>query len=358
MRLTTLRISNLRNIVDLELRPGAGFTALVGPNGAGKTSILEGAYLLAHAQSFRPGTNESLIRSSAGAFVLHARVERQNGPVQVGLSRESGAWKARVNNTPVSSLSALLSEFALVCLEPGSHALISGGSAGRRRFMDWGVFHVEPEHLRRMRDFRRALRQRNALLKQGRRTGLDVWDEELARLAEPLAASRTRYFAQFARIVSHVLQQLLPELGQATLHLNQGWPSAEPLIEILAQVRTNDLMRGHTTRGPHRADWTLRFEHAQSREYLSRGQEKLCALACVMGQAQMFAAERGEWPVVALDDLASELDADHQRFVVDLLIQAGAQVIVTGTELPPALRLIDPPISVFHVEHGGMRSLL
>ena len=358
MRLTSLRISNLRNIAEIEFAPGPGFTALIGPNGAGKTSVLEGAYLLAHAQSFRPGTHESLIRSGTGSFVLNARVERQAGAVQLGLAREPGSWRAKVNSTPAPSLSALLQEFALVCLEPGSHALISGGSPERRRFLDWGVFHVEPEHWRYMRDYRRALRQRNVLLKQGTRVGLDTWDSELVRLAEPLARARERYFEQFTAVVAKILRQLLPELGGAALHLNHGWSGAIPFAEVLAQSRTNDVARGHTTRGPHRAEWTLRFERAPSREYLSRGQQKLCAAACVIGQAELFSVKRGEWPVVLLDDLASELDPEHQSYVVNMLTDAGAQVIVTGTELPHPMRMIDPPNPMFHVEHGKIVSLL
>jgi DNA replication and repair protein RecF len=332
MRLTALRISNLRNIVELELNPGPGFNVLLGANGAGKTSILEGAYLLAHAQSFRSGSHETLTRSGADALALYARVERSDGPVQIGLGRTQDVWQARVNQAPVVNLAGLLREFALVCLEPGSHALISGGSSERRRFLDWGVFHVEPDHLRRARDYRRALRQRNALLKQGSRSELDSWDQELARLAEPIAASRGRYFESFSRAVVQILEEVLPELGQATLHLSSGWSAGTSLAQVLLHARANDVARGHTTRGPHRADWTLRFERAPSREYLSRGQEKLCVLACVIGQARLFADARGVWPVIALDDLASELDASHHQYVVDLLIRADAQVLVTGTE--------------------------
>jgi DNA replication and repair protein RecF len=358
MRLTTLRISNLRNIAELELNLGPGFNVLLGPNGAGKTSILEGAYLLAHAQSFRLGTHESLVRSGSAAFTLHARVERKAGPVQIGLSRDAGSWQAKVNQTAASNLAVLLKEFAIVCLEPGSHALISGGSSERRRFLDWGVFHVEPEHLRRAREYRRALRQRNALLKQGGRAELPTWDQELARLAGPVAESRESYFRRFCPIVKQLLEELLPELGTASLQLNQGWSSDNSLAEVLLQARASDVARGHTTRGPHRADWSLRFERAPSREYLSRGQQKLCAMACVIGQAQLFSEARGEWPVVALDDLGSELDTKHQRYAIDMLVRAGCQVLVTGTELPSSLRGINAPLQMFHVEHGVAHGLL
>ena len=94
------------------------------------------------------------------------------------------------------------------------------------------------------------------------------------------------------------------------------------------------------------------------REQLSRGQEKLCALACVLAQARMYALERKEWPVIALDDLASELDREHQRAVIEMAASARAQVLVTGTELPDALRTCGGPVRMFHVEHGTVTSLL
>jgi len=356
MRLTTLRILNARNISEMEIPLQAGFTVFVGPNGAGKTSVLEAAYLLSHAQSFRPGPNDVLIRKGADRMVLFGRAETSRGEVQLGLARESGSWFAKVNQEPVSNLADLLREFALVCLEPGSHALISGPGALRRRFLDWGVFHVEPEHFARTRQYQRLLRQRNALLKQGRDLRqLDAWDEGLAQAGENLAEARARHFHAYSNTLNEVLAVFLPELGAPAISLGRGWAEQTSLAEALVETRLRDIAKGHTTRGPHRADWNISFANAPAREYLSRGQEKLCALACVLAQAQQYSEQRNEWPVVALDDLASELDEQHQQTVVSLLARAGAQVLVSGTELPPSLQKAVANLSVFHVEHGNLR---
>lgn len=108
--------------------------------------------------------------------------------------------------------------------------------------------------------------------------------------------------------------------------------------------------------GPHRADWSLAFEQAPLREHLSRGQEKLTALGCLLAQATLHAGRRGEWPVVCLDDLASELDLAHQEALVAQLVAADAQVLVTGTECPVPLRT--RPHRLFHVEQGQISALL
>ena len=360
MRFEQLRLENLRNIATLELEPGPALNLFLGANGAGKTSILEGAYLLSHAQSFRTGAIDSAIRRGASRLSVSARLQRAAGiPIRLGLARELGGWQTRLNGGAAPSLGALLLECAVVCFEPGSHALIAGGSSERRRFLDWGVFHVEPDFLPRSRTYTRVLRQRNLALKQGATDAeLDAWNAELGAAAGPLAQKREAYFRRFGDELSAVLGLFLPELGTAAVELSRGWPSDLALAQALAQVRSRDRARGHTTRGPHRADWSIRFIGAPLREHLSRGQEKLCALACVLAQARVHAAAQGEWPIIALDDLASELDSSHQELVMNLLCAAGAQVLISGIEEPACMRHIQSPVRMFHVEHGQVRGLL
>ncbi|HZP65541.1 MAG TPA: DNA replication/repair protein RecF [Rudaea sp.] len=359
MRLLEFRISDLRNLAALTLAPAAGLNVFVGPNGAGKTSLLEGIYLLSHAQSFRAGSNDVLLRRGAVELVVQAKLERRNRTIGLGLRRSLSTWTARVDASDVPSLGRLLQECAVICFEPGSHALISGTGEGRRSFLDWGVFHVEHDHFDRMRRYRRVLRQRNALLKQGASNSeLDAWDEELIRAAAPVFEARAGYFPLFVEHLKFTLAEFLTELGPASVSLKSGVAEHMSYAEALRQVRDRDRALGHTTRGPHRADWSLSFEQAPSREFLSRGQEKLCALACVLAQGATFAAAAGEWPIVLLDDLASELDAEHQRLTVETLERCGAQVLITGVELPSALRTSRVATRVFHVEHGSVRSLL
>jgi DNA replication and repair protein RecF len=119
--------------------------------------------------------------------------------------------------------------------------------------------------------------------------------------------------------------------------------------------RARDRERGFTGRGPHRADWSIAFETAPRREHLSRGQEKLCALALVLAQARLHAEVCGEFPVLCLDDLASELDEVHQGRVAELASNTGAQILLTGTAMPKALESSSVSIRGFHVEQGRIR---
>jgi DNA replication and repair protein RecF len=289
---------------------------------------------------------------------LSARVERERGTVELHLTRGGEAWHPQVNGRPVRTLATLLQELAVVCLEPGSHALISGGSRERRQFLDWGVFHVEPAYWADMRQYNRALRQRNAGLKQNADpTVLAPWDAELVTRATPIVKRRRHYFEGFSLQLRRILSQFLPELGEADTALDDGYPGTD-LLQALELRHKLDSLRGHTSRGPHRADWRIAFPRAPVREHLSRGQQKLCALACVLAQATMYAKAHGDWPVVLLDDLSSELDEAHQASVVELVLSMKAQTVVTGTELPAALRPFKSLTRMFHVEHGKVATLL
>ena len=359
MRLRQLRLENLRAFQSLDLELGPGWNLFLGANGAGKTTLLEAAYLLSHARSFRGGAKDVLVRhGTAGYSVFGSMESSEVSPIRLGLSRSAGRLEARVNGVPIA-VAELLRHAAVVCFEPGSHELISGAAELRRRFMDWGVFHVEQDFLGTWRAFQRSLKQRNALLRGGGGAAeLDAWDREFVQSGVALAAMRRRYMDVFGPMAIQLMRELLGELGEARLTLESGWSLDIDPLEQLAVSRDDDFRRGFTTVGPHRADWTIAFAQAPRREHLSRGQEKLCALGCVLAQATVYAGQRGEWPVICVDDLASELDNPHQERLVRSLTAVDAQILITGTHEPRALAEAGIAAARFHVEPGSVTALL
>ncbi|MFC5742232.1 DNA replication/repair protein RecF [Dyella tabacisoli] len=359
MRLETLRIQGLRCLGEVSLSLAAGINVFIGANGAGKTSILEAVFLLSHARSFRNGAKEALLQRNASSLAVFAELRHTDTRLcRLGLGKEGSRWDARVDGERVP-IGRLVRECAVVCFEPGSHALIAGAAEERRRYLDWGVFHVEHAFLGAWRRYQRALKQRNSLLRSGESVSDALflpWEAELAQSGHEIDQQRQLYLEQLRPKLAESMAGLLPELGSVELRYRRGWPDDLSLAEQLRMQRGRDLARGHTTSGVHRADWSIVFELAPLREHLSRGQEKLTALACLLAQAVLYAEHRGEWPVMCLDDLASELDLAHQQAVVDQLRVANAQVLLTGTELPQALQ--GPEARVFHVEQGRLAPLL
>lgn len=359
MRLDQLRIRGLRCLGDVSVMLDPGINVFVGANGAGKTSVLEAAFLLSHARSFRSGAREALLQRGMTQMSVFAEVQHTDGRTsRLGLGRASARWEARIDGENVA-IGQLVRECAVTCFEPGSHALIAGPAEERRRYLDWGAFHVEHEFLADWRRYQRALKQRNSLLRLANAATdamFEPWELEMSLAAHQIDRQRRAYLDKLRPKLESSTFGLLPELGAMELQYRRGWSEELNLVDQLRAQRGRDLARGHTTLGVHRADWSVSFEHAPLREHLSRGQEKLTALACMLAQAALYAAHRGEWPIVCLDDLASELDQEHQASVVAQLTDAHAQILLTGTELPLALRAT--PARVFHVEQGGLTRLL
>lgn len=359
MRLEQLRMRGLRCLTDIGIALDPGINVFVGANGAGKTSVLEAVFLLSHARSFRSGAKEALLQRGTAQLSIFAELRHlDERTCRLGLGRDGSRWEAKVDGASVA-IGQLVRECAVVCFEPGSHALIAGAAEERRRYLDWGVFHVEHDFLSSWRRYQRALKQRNSLLRAASTATEELfapWEAELAQTAHQLDRQRCAYLDLLRPKLLASMAGVLPELGTPELRYRRGWSDEQDLARQLREQRGRDLARGHTTLGAHRADWSIAFEHAPLREHLSRGQEKLTALACMLAQAELYAEHRGEWPIVCLDDLASELDQAHQSAVVAQLTAANAQVLLTGTELPQALQPL--PARVFHVEQGQLTRLL
>jgi DNA replication and repair protein RecF len=355
MELTRLVVADVRSVAQAELEFAPGLNLITGGNGAGKTSLLEAVHLLGYGRSFRGRVRDGLVR--VGKAHLDVFLEWRDGTGRgrrAGLRHGGAQWEARLDGQAAPSLTELCAELAIVTFEPGSHALIAGGGEGRRRFLDWSLFHVEPVFMALWRRYARALKQRNALLKASPSpASLGAWEREMADSGEPLTRLRAAALEAMEPILVDTAREFLGELGDAAMAFQPGWRQTDlPLSDALLLGRERDLALGFTGVGPHRADWKLTFSGLPAPAALSRGQEKLAALACVVAQARAFAARQGEWPVVCLDDLSSELDRVHQHRVLSALLASGAQILLTATEPPAVLADLPPPGRMFHVEQG------
>jgi DNA replication and repair protein RecF len=356
MHLTRLEIGGLRCFERADFAPGPGLNLITGGNGSGKTSLLEALHLMAYGRSFRGRVRDGLVR--AGSSAVEVFVEWQETATgrlrRAGLRHGGQSWEGRLDGMPLAQLGDLCAALSVVTFEPGSHALVMGSAEPRRRFLDWGLFHVEPDFLPLWRRYARALKQRNSLLKaRTRDRQLDAWEHELASAGTPLTQHRERYLEQLQPYLQAASAELLPAAGSSALQFLPGWRRDElSLADALLLARDRDLVAGFTSVGPHRADWRIEHAAIPGREALSRGQAKLTALSALLAQAEHQAGLRGEWPIVALDDLASELDRSHQALVLRRLRDYGAQVLITGTEPPAGLDGMATAPFVFHVEQG------
>lgn len=358
MNIELLRATNLRCFEDVSFAPGAGINWLIGPNGAGKTTLLEAAYILSHGRSFRAGGRTAPCRNGAHDYLVHAEIVHKNRPkVRLGLTRIEDRWMARRNGEELTNLAPLFEACPVVYFGPESQALLLGPAEERRAFLDWSVFHVEHTSLVLWKRWRRALRQRNALLRQNA-PAVDFlpWEQELGRLAERIHTMRTRCLRQLEPYVSGEAARLVPELGSVRIDYRLGWDEEAGLIAQLAGSRDRDRERGFTRYGAHRADWSLVFDRVAGRDHLSRGQAKAAALVCTLALTRWFKEELGEYPLLCLDDFESELDAPHAVAVLEWLTENPAlQSWLTRTRTTGLVSDV-AGVRVFHVKHAADHS--
>lgn len=354
MHLTHLHIRDLRCLVDAELEPHPRLNLFTGLNGAGKSSLLEAIHLLGYGRSFRGRVRDGLIRTGSAAVEVYVEWLEQNRPRRAGLRHSGARWEARLDGEPVDLLGTLSAAVAVLTFEPGSHALIDGASEVRRRYLDWGLFHVEPAFLLHWRRYARGLKQRNALLKQGAANQLQAWEVEMAEAGERLTEARQRYIGELQQGLAATAAALSPELGLLAMEFASGWRDQDlTLADALLLNRGRDIAAGFTTVGPHRANWQLKSPLWPSGEAPSRGQAKLRALACLLAQGEHFQNLRSEAPIFLLDDFAAELDPRHQQRLLEVLRSNAWQTFVTGTEPPRGLEGAE--FAGFQVEQGSLR---
>ena len=354
--LTRLEITSFRNIGHCALSPHPHLNVLAGPNASGKTSFLEAIHYLALGRSFRTGNVRPLIRQGDSETVLF--VELAGGAAAGLCKHRNGELQLKLNGNPVRGWENIAKELPVQILDTTSFSLLTDGPGSRRRFLDWGVFHVEHQFLSTWRRTRKALKHRNALLKQAGKPDpqqLSTWEAEIVAGSSQITESRDRYAERLQQAFKLALAKLNVSLAdEISLHFFSGWNREHDLAALLRDNRENDRSQGNTRHGPHRADLRVKSDSDKAVEVLSRGQQKLVVAALKIAQGELYFETSAQRPIYLIDDLAAELD-DHNRVkIFELLQSLGAQLFVTCVALE-ALASCLPETSrrtVFHVEHG------
>jgi DNA replication and repair protein RecF len=348
MSISRLRIRNLRNIECCELEPGPGMNLVLGGNGAGKTAVLEAVFLLARGRSFRESGPRPLVREGCETFEVFGNIQSEGEPAhRLGISGGRSERRIRLDGRDTARASALAGVLPVGILVPQSHGLIDRGPEQRRRLLDWGVFHVEPDYRRLAVEYSRALRQRNRALKEDPRQAV-AWEAALAAGGEGLTRHRASYVEELNRALPHWSRALTGQVVR--LSFRPGWASgSEGLGEALKRSRGRDLRAGYTGAGPHRADLGVLMDERPAQRYASRGQQKMVVASILLAQAAMIQSRRPGELVLLVDDFPAELDRQWRESLWDALEAAGCQVLLSATELELCPKRA---ARLFHVEQG------
>jgi DNA replication and repair protein RecF len=353
MSLSEIAVSNLRCIEHAELRLSPSLTLIHGGNGSGKTSLLEGIFTLGRGRSFRTRNSERLIRRGQNQMRVTGAVSSQRGvAVRIGVEVTRAGTTARVGGRSAETLTELSQVFPVQVIEPGIHRLVEEGGYRRRRWLDWAVFHVEPQFVDLWLRYTRALKQRNAALKI-QSAAVGAWDADLARTGEAITAARQRLLDR----LQPYWQAAVTALSglEVELHYLRGWTQEHSLAEALVGSRAADELRRQTQTGPHRADVAVRLHGRPARDVLSRGQQKLVAVAMTISQVRLLQDLTETTPTLLLDDPAAELDAERLQRFIDEVASLRCQLVVTS--LQSESRLFGAPESTFCIAAGRVQPI-
>ena len=326
MIFSKLKIHHLRNIHTLSLSLNSRFNFIIGPNGSGKTTILEALYLLSCGHSFRSRETRPLISFDQDSFTVFA-LSTDNQTVSIRKSK-STQTHIKLNDQFCRTTSQLAYETPCQVCYSDLFQIIDAGPSVRRAVLDWGLFHVKPNYLILWNDYKKVLRQRNALLKKERLYSHFIpWDMQLSRLAKELDELRSDYTSRW----QEAFNQVLPELSDVhcTFSYYRGWDrkdSGANLDQLLKEQFESDKHRQFTQSGAHQADLIIEGTHLKAKQVLSRGQQKIILLALKLAQGKLLDNNC----LYLFDDLASELDEKHLCNLFNYLQRNPGQFVITG----------------------------
>ena len=328
MSLGRLQVTDFRCLQSVELELDPQFTLISGPNASGKTSLLEAMYVLGRGRSFRTRRLEHLIRHGAERFVVFGEVRSAHRQVPMGVEGSRAGIRAQIDGDKPSSLAELALQLPVQIIDPEVHHLIEEGPSRRRRFLDWGVFHVEQSFVGHWQRYQQVLKQRNAALKAHQpRAIVSVWDTDLVRSGELLSDARARYVATLGPRAEAIGRNLLGM--ELSLSYRSGWPKDQSMAEALLQSWSHDQEAGATQIGPHRAELAIRLDGTAVKDRISRGQQKLLAAALLIAQIKLFPEGSPVQPSLLLDDPAAELDDERLAGLIREVSSQSVQLIVT-----------------------------
>ncbi len=364
MRVKTLSLNQFRNYDQAIITPGEGVTVFVGPNAQGKTNVLEALHLCCLGRSHRTSRDEELIRWGADAARVHITTEQQDGTHEVSILLSKAQKKkkqVRIGSRPAERIGELLGHVCGVLFSPEDLQIVKSGPAERRRFIDMQLSQLRPSYFYALQRAQRALIQRNALLKEIAKNPaylptLDAWDEQLCTAGGEIARNRRQAIQVLSQAAARTHATLTG--GRETLELRyisqvaEAENPEETLRARLRAARGEDLRRMTTTVGVHRDDIGIAINGKDARTFASQGQQRSAVLALKLAQLDLFWQERGEAPILMLDDVMSELDPGRRRQLLERLDRV--QTFVTCTDLSDLGGARHS--AVYHVENGRLSS--
>jgi DNA replication and repair protein RecF len=338
MKIKKLFLQNFRNYEHENFEFSDGLNVLFGKNAQGKTNCAEAVFYLCTGTSLRIRHDKQLIRMGAENAYIRAEAENRYGKVTIEATIFENKREIRVNGSKISKNADLMGHINSVFFSPGELRLIQDGPDERRRFMNISISQTSPAYYTALLRYNKILDQRNTLLKDRDASlildTLPVWDEQLCKYAAVIIKKRAEFLEQLAPHAKHYHSMLTDGAEELIVKPDRVYEgNEEEIAQILMRRLENnyekDLRLGYTTVGPHRDDLDVTINGTDAKAYASQGQMRTAALALKLAEVQIFKSLSGEYPILVLDDVMSELDLKRRKKLLGCI--ADVQTVLTCT---------------------------
>lgn len=361
MKINSIDIENFRNIEKLNLTFD-DVNIIYGENAQGKTNLIEAVYLFTGSKSFRGVRDKELIRFDSDFARLKIefenKIRRQNAEIFIENKRT-----ASLNGVKKRSASSLGEELKAVIFSPVHLSMVKDGPAERRKFIDNALCQLKFNYRKLLKEYNRALAQRNMLLKNISKNSslgdmLYIWDKNLAATGAKIIYQRTKYIESLLPYAVEIFDGLSGGKEKIDLIINGAFnyenlsvsDIEKKLLIAFEKSRTNDLINKITTVGPHRDDMEILINGKSARSFGSQGQQRSCVLALKLAEASLLKEMTQDEPLALLDDVMSELDISRQDYILNHI--KDWQVFITCCDANTVLRLKKG--KTFHISKGGL----
>ena len=366
MLVSGISLNNYRNYRETQADFHPMLNIITGRNAQGKTNILEAIFYTVTGKSHRTGFDTELIFWGEKFFRIILYGERFSGRVKIEISTRSDGKKIlKVNGQPRKKLSDLIGIINAVLFSPEDMMLVKGGPSVRRRYLDIEISQVSSYYCHCLANYNRILSQRNSLLKavrEGEESDdlLGVWDMQLAEYGVTIIRKRDEVIKKLLPIAQKIHLNItegneelnLTYLPSVNLDIGTSNGSAEDnFLKKLKENRKVEILKGITLLGPHRDDIDIRIGNINVKAFGSQGQQRTGALSMKLSEIEFMKNETGEYPVLLLDDVMSELDTNRRKYLLKV-VKGKVQTFVTSTGIKDVFDTVIENSRIFEAQSG------
>lgn len=355
-----LTLHDFRNYEVAEMILASGFNVIEGANAQGKTNLLEALYLLATTRLLRSHKDSEAIRESAEKAAVTARLAGSG--TELAITLERGARKrALLNGLGLPRASDLIGRLPCVCVSAVDLEIVRGDPSERRLFLDLELSAMSGAYLHHLALYKRALEQRNALLRDSRDRyfppeSFEIWEDQLASHGSEIRRLRQEFVLELLPYARQTHEEM--GSGEALAFAYRPKDEARDYVSLLANLaecRTHDVARGGTSVGPHRDDLEIYVGGREARQFGSQGQQRTAVIAVKLATLALRRNRYGQPPMLLLDDILSDLDETRRARLVELVLKESVQTVLTCTEASAAGEAILSQSKRFSVLAGRIR---